>query len=139
MSVDAPDPRDPADVVSAFITAFGGRDTDAFLALSDRAIELWAQPTAELTGRESPYRGHAGVREYLADVDRVWTSFEIHPDDVRVAGNGVIAFGRGRGVAAGDGQVVVAALIWVFRVRDDRVAFCRVARTAAEATTLLDA
>lgn len=128
-----------AEVVSAYFDAFGRRDHERVLALSHPEVELWAQPTAEQTGRATPYNGRDGIRDYLADVDRVWERFEVRPDSVRTAGNGVIAFGRGTGRTAGGGREVDVPLIWVFRVRDGLVVFCRVAKTAAQARQMVGA
>ena len=129
--------REAQDVVRAYFAAFARRDADALLSLSHQDIELWAQPTAEAVGRREPYRGHEGLRHYLADVDRAWSSFSIEPSDLRAAGAGVIAFGRGNGRRAETGDILDVPLIWVFRLRDGLVAFCRVARTAAEARRMV--
>ena len=125
--------------VRALFAAFAARDLDAVLAVAHPDIELWAQPTAELVGRTEPYRGHAGVVEYLADVERAWAAFTVEPTDVRAAGGGVICFGRAEGRAHGEDRVRRLPVIWVFRLRDDLVVFCRVARTAEEATELVSA
>jgi ketosteroid isomerase-like protein len=116
--------------------AFAARDPQAADAVLHPDVELWAQPTGELAGRSEPYRGHEGFRDYLADVERVWASFEVSPDDVRVAGAGVICFGHAEGRPRGTAEVRRTPVIWVFRLRDARIVFCRVARTAAEATSL---
>ena len=124
--------------VRALFAAFAARDHDAALALVHPKVEFWAQPTAELAGRDEPYRGRDEFRAYLADVDRVWEEFSVDPQDFRVAGAGVIAFGEAEGRPRGADEQDVQRLpvIWVFRLEDGLVAFCRVARTAAEATAL---
>lgn len=129
----------PSDLVAAYFEAFGRRRADDVVALSHPGIEIWAQPTAEQVGRTEPYRGHDGLRDYLADVDRAWTHFEVTPEDFRAAGQGVIVFGRGRGRSAATGDEISVPLIWVFRLRDGLVVFCRVAKTAAEARELAQA
>ena len=122
--------------VRRLFDAFAARDPDAALAVLHPDLELWAQPTAERLEREATYRGHDGFREYLADVDRVWEHFRVEPEDFRVAGGGVIAFGAAEGVARGSDTALHLPVIWVFRLRDGLVVFCRVARTAAEATEM---
>ena len=128
--------REAQATVLRLFDAFAARDADAALAVLHPDVELWAQPTAERVQRPAPYRGHDGFREYLADVDRAWESFRVEPGDFRVAGGGVIAFGHAEGRARGADAAVRLPVIWVFRLRDGLVAFCRVARTAAEATEM---
>ena len=50
----------------------------------------------------------------------------------------MIDFGQAEGLPRGaeDGEVQCLPVIWVFRLEVGLVAFCRVARTAAEATAL---
>jgi len=124
------------ETVLELFAAFAARDAEAALAVLHPDLEFYPQPTGELAGRERPYRGHDGFRRYLADVDRVWEEFEVAPADFRVAGAGVICFGHAAGRPRGSGEWRRVPVIWVFRVRDGLVVFCRVARTAAEATVL---
>ena len=130
------DPTPAETIVRALFAAFAARDADAALPLLDPAVEFWPQATGERSGRTEPYRGHDGFRAYLADVERVWDAFEVEPADWRVAGGGVVCFGEARGRARGDDVTQRLPVIWVFRLRDGRVAYCRVARTAAEATAM---
>ncbi len=116
--------------------AFAARDAEAAEAVLHPDLEFYAQPTGELARRREPYRGHAGFRRYLDDVERVWEEFSVAPSDFRVAGAGVICFGHATGRPRGAAEVRRVPVIWVFRLRDGLVVFCRVARTAAEATEL---
>ncbi len=124
------------DQVRRLFDAFAARDPEAAVALLHPELEFWPQPTADLAGRAAPYRGHDGFRRYLADVDRLWAQFSVEPDDFRVAGAGVICFGAAQGRPRGAGAAQRLPVIWVFRLRDGLIAFCRVARTAAEASEL---
>ena len=124
--------------VRDLFAAFAARDHRAALALVHPDIEFWAQPTADLAGRTEPYRGRGDFAVYLADVDRLWEEFAVVPDDFRTAGTGVIAFGHAEGRPKGaepDARQRIP-VIWVFRLADGLVVFCRVARTAAEAAAL---
>ena len=60
-----------ADIVRRAFDAFSRRDLSALLAISDPEIEFMPA-TARVAGRGEPYRGHEGLRTYLADVARVW-------------------------------------------------------------------
>jgi ketosteroid isomerase-like protein len=134
----ATSPSAAEQTVRDLFTAFAARDLEGALALLHPEVELWAQPTAELTRRIERYRGRDGFREYLADVDRVWERFSVEQHDYRVAGGGVICFGAAEGRPRGADTVRRLPVVWVFRLRDGLVAYCRVARTAAEATELVD-
>lgn len=128
--------REAETTVRALFAAFATRDAEASLALVHPDLEFWAEPTAELAEHPEPYRGHAGWREYLADVERVWAAFRVEPTDFRVAGTGVIAFGRAEGRPHGTDERRRVPAIWVFRLRDGLIVFGRVARTAAEAESI---
>lgn len=115
----------------AVYDAFGRRDIEAVLSLIDEDCEFWPQGTSQRAGRAAPYRGHAGMREYFADVERHWETLTLAPDDVRVAGNGVVVFGTVTGRAGG--RDFRSGVIWVWKVRDGRALSCRAVATAAEA------
>jgi ketosteroid isomerase-like protein len=124
-------------IVRALYYAFARRDVEAAIALADPALEFWAQGTNERAGREEPYRGHEGLRQYFADVDEQWDELAVEPDDFRFAGNGVIVFGTARG-RAGDDTLEVP-VIWVWKLRGGRVAYGRAVATAAEAAAVVGA
>jgi ketosteroid isomerase-like protein len=97
-------------------TAFADRDAEAFVAGFSDGVE-W-DVSAFVTGR-SRYSGHRGVREFLADVDRLerdqgerfeveLTEF-IEADDERVLG-----LGTGRIVREHDPLDFGAAALWRF-------------------------
>ena len=77
------------ETVLALFAAFADRDADAAEAVLHPDLEFFPQPTGELARRSEPYRGHAGFRRYLADVERLWEEFTVEPSDVRSAGAGV--------------------------------------------------
>ena len=116
--------------------AFAARDGDASVSVLHPEVEFWAQPTGELAEHPEPYRGHAGYRAYLADVERVWDRLAVDPSDFRVAGSGVIAFGTIDGVTRAGEALAGQAVIWVFRLRDGLIAYGRVAKSPAEAREL---
>ncbi|MBJ7455667.1 MAG: SpoIIE family protein phosphatase [Thermoleophilia bacterium] len=102
--------------VRAVYDAFARRDMEAALAHMDPAIELHLRATGELAGRDGPYRGHDGAREYFADLERVWDELELHADDIRAAAGAVVVFGRVTG-RRGDEQLQ-RSVMWSWTVRD---------------------
>jgi ketosteroid isomerase-like protein len=121
------------EIVTALFAAFSERDVEKAIALSDPEGELWLEGTAGRTGRSGPYRGAEGLREYFADLGRVWEEITVMPGDLRVAGGGVVSFGRVRIRAIGETETVELPVIWVFKLRNSRVLSARVVATAAEA------
>jgi ketosteroid isomerase-like protein len=111
--------------------AFARRDVDAAIELAHPELEFWPHGTAERAERREPYHGHEGLRAYFADVARVWDELRVEPDELRVAGDGVVAFGTAVGRTRG--QVVRVQVIWVWKLRDGRVLSGRVVPTAADA------
>lgn len=102
--------------VRAIYEAFERRDLDAALTHLAADVEFQLPATGGLAGREGPYRGHAGVREYFADAERVWSELVLHAEDIRAASGGVIVFGHVRGRIGGD--VVRREVVWSWKLRD---------------------
>jgi ketosteroid isomerase-like protein len=107
-----------ADIVREVFDAFTRRDIDALLAVCDPEI-VFTPPTGRLAGRTESYRGHDGLRTYLADVARVWQELRSEPDEYIELDDRVLC--TGRVYAWGVGRVVDAPAGWVWRIRDGRV------------------
>jgi ketosteroid isomerase-like protein len=73
--------------------AFNQRDAVAIVALCAPEMEFLTVTGAE-AGHEAPYRGPDGLREYLADVERVWEALLITLGAVERRGSRLLAFGR---------------------------------------------
>jgi ketosteroid isomerase-like protein len=123
----------PEEVVRALYDAFARRDLEAALALTDPDLEFWPQGTAQRASRTEPYRGHDGLRQYFADVAAHWEELRVEPGELRVAGNGVVAFGTAVGRHVGAAEEVSQPVIWLWKLREGRVLHGRVVDTAAEA------
>jgi ketosteroid isomerase-like protein len=116
-----------AEIVRKVFAAFSRRDVDALLALCDPEI-VFVPPTGRLAGRDEPYRGHDGLRTYMADVSRVWQELRSEPDEyVEIDDDRVLC--TGRVYAWGVGRVIDAPAGWVWRVRDGLVVEGRVYET----------
>src|SRR5213592_794210 len=109
-----------AEIVRQAFEAFSRRDVPALLALSDEEIEL-RPVTARVAGRREPYRGHEGVRAYMADVARYWQELLTEPEELCEEGDLVVA--TGHVYAWGVGRVIDSPAGWVFRVRNGRLAY----------------
>ncbi len=102
-----------ADLVRGAFAAFNARNVDALLASSDPDTE-WVPFRAQLEG--SSYRGHAGIRQFLADMDADWSEFTIEPSEVREAGARVVVVGRIAGTGRGSGVEIDTVGGFVFHV-----------------------
>ena len=116
---------DEADVVRAFYDAFARRDLEAAIALMTPDCELGFEGTGRLAGRSEPYRGADGLREYFADVERLWEDLVLHAEDFRVIPGSVIVIGHITGRR--NGRNVRRASVWTWRVADGRATSMKVA------------
>ncbi len=103
------------DVARAIYAAFAARDLDAALGFVSPDCEIHLEGTARQVGRTEPYRGHAGLREYFADVERTWAELEIHAHDFRTVPGQVIVLGHVTG-RTGSGKEMRRAAIWTWRI-----------------------
>ena len=113
------------EVVRAIYAAFARRDIDAALAHLHPDCELYLEGTARAAGRAGPYRGHEGMREYLADVARLWEELTLHADDFRAVPGSVIVLGHVTGRR--DGERFHRTVVWTWRVTDGKAVAVRAA------------
>ena len=80
--------------------AFDRGDRDAWVAMFDDDAELYSL-RSQLEGH--PYRGHAGLRRFLADADEQWDYVQVDVKEIRDAGEQVVALVdfRARGSTSG--------------------------------------
>ncbi len=106
-------------LVKRLYECFNDRDETCIVELCDEAMEFFPVVTAEAVGREAPYKGQAGLRDYLADVAEVWEELQISPGEVEARGGALLVRGRvyARSRELGIRDVPVA---WIWQVRDGR-------------------
>jgi ketosteroid isomerase-like protein len=119
------------DIVRRAFAAFEERDADALVAVCSQDI-VFEPVTARLAAGGKPYRGHDGMRQYLADVARVWQELRPAPDDYREGADGIVV-ATGRVYAWGVGRVIDSPAGWLWRIRDGRIAYGRIFGTASAA------
>jgi ketosteroid isomerase-like protein len=81
-------PPSNLDLVRSAIEAYNRRDVGALCELMTPDVTL-RPPVFALTGRA--YLGHAGIEEWLRDVDESFSSAQIHPLELRDLGDRVLA------------------------------------------------
>jgi len=119
------------DIVRALFDAFARRDMARVAELISDDMEFHAV-TAEVAGREGPYRGQAGMEQYFADVEEIWEEIRLTPVDFEEVGDRILV--TGRVWARGSGRVVDSSTGWLFKVREGQLVWGRVFESAAEAT-----
>lgn len=112
-------PDSAAALIERLYQCFNRRDQAGIAELCDEEMEFFPVATAEAVGRSAPYRGPAGLREYLADVAGAWEELQITPAEIEARGAIVLVQGRvyARSRELGIRDVPVS---WIWRVRDER-------------------
>ena len=65
-----------------------------------------------------------GMREYFADVEKVWSHLTLEADDYRTVPGSVVVMGR---VSGHDGEAAIRRrVLWTWRLRDNRAVMLRV-------------
>lgn len=108
---------DQIDIVESILAAFGRRDLDALLAEADPEIEVRPAVVGGLEG--TVYKGHAGVRDFVADLDRTWSEFRVEPEEFRDLGDTVLVLGRtvARGMHSGVELDTASGFVFALRGR----------------------
>jgi ketosteroid isomerase-like protein len=103
-------------LIGSLFHAFNQRDTESIVSLCSPRMEFFAV-TGEEVGREAPYSGREGLREYLVDVERIWEALLITPSTVEQRGDRLLVCGRVyvRSRELGIRDMPVA---WIWRVQD---------------------
>jgi ketosteroid isomerase-like protein len=101
---------------------------EAFGRWNERDIEYWirhAQPDVEIWSKYAspdeggdPYRGHAGMREWRAEIDRNFELHEVFADEVREVGGKVLVLGRVHFRGEASGIEMRHPFAWVCEMRD---------------------
>jgi ketosteroid isomerase-like protein len=118
------------EAVRKIFDAFARRDVEAILPLAHPEIELHL-PTGRHAGREGPYLGYAGIRQYFADAAAVWDTLELRPATWRVDPPRVLI--TGRVWAHGRAGVVDSPAAWLWTFEEGLVVCGQVYDSEADA------
>ena len=113
------------DVVRGIYSAFAARDLERAIALLSPDCELHLRGTQTLIGRAEPYRGHDGMREYYADVERTWEDLRLFAEDFRAIPGAVVVMGHVEGRV--EGEPVRRSAVWTWKVQHGKATEVRVA------------
>jgi ketosteroid isomerase-like protein len=110
------------EIVRAAIDAWNRSDVEAWIGAWDEHAEFHPL-RAQSQGRA--YHGHDGLRRFVAEIAEEWEKVRFEVNEIRGAGEQVVALGRvrARGRARGVERDVPLALVGV--VRDKKVVYSR--------------
>jgi hypothetical protein len=116
--------QENVEIVRAAIDAWNRDDFDAWISAWDEQAEFYPLH-AQMEGHA--YHGHDGLRRFVAEVAAEWEHVRFELDEIRGAGEQVVALGRlrARGRASGVERDVPLALAGV--VRDKKLVYSRCA------------
>ena len=101
------------------LAAFGRRDLDAVAAEAGPEIEVRPAVVGGLEG--TVYRGHAGLRDFVADIDDTWREFRVAAEEFRDLGGTVLVLGRTLARGMESGVELDTASGFIFEVRGGKV------------------
>jgi ketosteroid isomerase-like protein len=128
--------RDDEAIIRRAYRAFADRDVAALAELSSEDVEV-STVTGLPAGRSEPYRGRAGLEEYMSDLSGTWKRIELQPqsfhslDDQRT-----LVFGRVR--AWHDRGLLDSSNAWLWTLSDAQVTAVRVFADPADAQHLIE-
>lgn len=94
------------------------KDDSSLFDAFDRDIELHPDPAADWVGINEVYRGHDGLRRYMAQVYEAFEDYRPEVEDVLDAGDKVVTLAIEHGRGRGSGAAVEArrtAHVWTMR------------------------
>ncbi len=114
-------PAMPVDVVKALYAAFGAGDMDKVLALVATDAVWTMHGPAHVIPYAGTYKGHAGVRQFFADIDAAVVLTAVVPRRFTAQGDSVTVLGVDEGYVKATGGRFAANHVHVWTVRDGRV------------------
>ena len=111
--------KENVDIVRRGFEAYSRRDVDGFLSHLDSEFELHSAIVGGAEGKV--YRGHDGVRKWLADSDESFDDLTIEPTEFRDLGERVLVFGRIRTRGRESGVELDSPTGWVSTVRGGKL------------------
>jgi uncharacterized protein len=123
--------QENVEIVRDSFDAITRGDVEGLLKLYERDVEFL--PLTGTRVESGGYHGHAGVRDYFAEVAEVWDELRPYAHDVRTIGDHVVVSGgcavRGKASEA----ETDSPMAWVITVRNRKITSHRGYRTQAEA------
>lgn len=111
--------------------AFAARDLDALMQVADEGVEV-STVTGLLAGRDEPYKGYGGLRQYMKDLAATWKRIELQPQQFNeIDEERTLVFGRVR--AWHERGFLDSSNAWLWTVREGKVTSVQVFADPGEA------
>jgi ketosteroid isomerase-like protein len=115
-------------LASRVLDALARRDVTRLVDLSDPEVR-WHSFFAEVAfGAGGGYRGHAGIRQYVSDLNDAWEIVRADVDDGLGVGDIALLVGRIHYRGKTSGVETAAPAGWMFKFRDGKVLHFRAFR-----------
>jgi ketosteroid isomerase-like protein len=101
--------------------AFNRRDVESYLDELDPEVELHFSLFAMLGGSSTVFRGHAGAREFIRDLDETFAEFQLEVSEIRDLGERVLAFGRLQGRGLESDAEVESPVAYMVELKDGSI------------------
>jgi len=106
------------ETIQEAVAALNRGDVDGMAAALDPDVEL-VPLRAALDG--SVYRGHEGLRRWMADMAEDWTEFEVALQEVRELGQGRVMIQATMHLRGQSGVALDSPAAWLCDMRDGRI------------------
>jgi len=113
--------EDDVEVIREAFARWNARDIEYWIRHAHPDVEIWSK-YASLDEGGGPYRGHAGVREWRAEIDRNFELHEVFADEVRDLGGSVLVLGGVNFRGAASGIEMRHPFAWVCEMRHGALA-----------------
>jgi ketosteroid isomerase-like protein len=113
--------QENVEVVHRVLAAVSERDLSSLLSLTDSEIE-WRSFFAALS-EGGGYRGHDGLRQYVADLCESFETLRVEVSDLLDVGETIVGIGRIYYKGQGSGVEADSAAGGIFRFRDGKVVY----------------
>jgi ketosteroid isomerase-like protein len=111
------------EIVRKILDAGNRRDTEAILQYADPEIEL---QSAIIGGAEgNTYRGHQGIRDWIAESDAAFEELRMEHEEFRDLGDDVLLIGRLHARGRESGVEIESAIAWLTTFRGGRIVRAR--------------
>ena len=127
--------REDEAIIRRAYRAFDERDVATLSNLAADDVEI-STITGLLAGPSEPYRGHAGIEQYMRDLAETWKRIELQPQTFHPLEEGrTLVFGRIR--AWHERGLLDSSNAWLWTIRDGRVVSVQVFADPAAARGLI--
>jgi ketosteroid isomerase-like protein len=115
--------QERVEIVRQLVEVLNRRDTEASLQYTDPEVEL---QSAIIGGAEgNTYRGHDGLREWMAETDASFQDLRLEPEEFRDLGDDVLLIGRLHARGRESGVEIESAIAWLTTFRGGRIVRAR--------------